>query len=394
MKKTFSFFSFLIPIFLLVSSVNLAIEPNQWDNFQGGTTQGWISGAVNPNPPVVVMNGGPSGAGDSYLLVTATGGQGAGGRLVTFNQLQWTGNYITSGVPVVSMHLNNFSNETLNIRFAISGLGGDFWSVTPAILSPQSGWQVVQFYIDSTNLTGGTDILLTLTHASEVRILHSVAGAFIGDPVSATLGIDNISAADNPLPVELVSFSAEQSGNKVQLNWITSSEINNHGFEVERIVSNPGSATSNSTSDEWKTIGFVNGNGSTTETKAYSFIDNKPISGKSAYRLKQFDYGGAVAYSPTVEVDVIVVIGFTLEQNYPNPFNPATVIRWQSSVDGWQNLKIYDMLGKEVASLVDEFKTAGSYEIEFSASGLSSGTYFYKLQAEGFSEIKKMTLLR
>ncbi|MFO7525909.1 MAG: T9SS type A sorting domain-containing protein, partial [Ignavibacteriaceae bacterium] len=85
---------------------------------------------------------------------------------------------------------------------------------------------------------------------------------------------------------------------------------------------------------------------------------------------------------------------FALYQNYPNPFNPSTTINWQSPMDGWQTLKIYDLLGRETATLVDEYRAAGSYEVMFDAAGLSSGVYFYTLQANGFIQSKKLLLMK
>jgi len=85
---------------------------------------------------------------------------------------------------------------------------------------------------------------------------------------------------------------------------------------------------------------------------------------------------------------------FSLHQNYPNPFNPNTRISWQSPVSSHQTLKIYDVLGNEVATLVNEFRNAGSYEVDFNASALSSGVYFYKLQAGLFVQTKKMVLMK
>jgi len=85
---------------------------------------------------------------------------------------------------------------------------------------------------------------------------------------------------------------------------------------------------------------------------------------------------------------------FKLEQNYPNPFNPLTNIKFRMADFGFVSLKIYNVLGSEVATLVNEEKPAGSYEIEFDASSLSSGIYFYKLNAVEYSETKKMILLR
>ena len=85
---------------------------------------------------------------------------------------------------------------------------------------------------------------------------------------------------------------------------------------------------------------------------------------------------------------------FILYQNYPNPFNPSTKISWQTPVSGRQTLKVYDVLGNEVATLVNEFRPAGSNEVEFSRNNLVSGIYFYRLQAGGYVETKKMIILK
>jgi hypothetical protein len=105
-----------------------------------------------------------------------------------------------------------------------------------------------------------------------------------------------------------------------------------------------------------------------------------------------------VTYEPVitniVPEEIIVADGFELMQNYPNPFNPSTKISWQSPVGSQQTLKIYDILGNEVANLVDEYKPAGFYEIEFNASSLPSGVYFYQLKAGEFIKTKKMIFLK
>ena len=194
------------------------------------------------------------------------------------------------------------------------------------------------------------------------------------------------------VPVELTSFTVSLVVDKAKLDWQTASELNNAGFEIQK------SEVSNSSipdkSREWIKIGFVNGNGTTTETTNYSFIDNDPLISKTVYRLKQIDLDGTFSYSNEVEIDVNTPTQFSLYQNYPNPFNPSTKISWQSSVAGWQTLKIYDVLGKEVASLVDEFIPAGSYEVEFDASRLSSGVYFYTLRVNGIDYSKSMLLMK
>lgn len=185
------------------------------------------------------------------------------------------------------------------------------------------------------------------------------------------------------LPVELTSFVATAKSNAVELVWKTASEINNDRFEIERSNDNANFAK----------IGFVRGNGTTTEAKEYRFVD-EGVSGKLYYRLKQVDFDGAFAYSPVVEARVAPPAEFALEQNYPNPFNPTTTIRYQLPVGGNVKLEVFDVLGKKVATLVDARQEAGIYNYALNASNLSSGMYFYRLQAGSFVQTKKMTLVK
>jgi len=186
------------------------------------------------------------------------------------------------------------------------------------------------------------------------------------------------------IPVELVSFSAKQIDDNIHLKWQTATELNNQGFEIERKTEN----------SEWRIIGFKEGNGTTAEAHYYSFIDENTPSGKNQYRLKQIDYDGRFEYSKTVEVDVLVVSSFSLEQNYPNPFNPSTKIKYYIPTISIVNIKVFDALGKEVATLVNEEKPAGTYEVIFIDETPSSGIYFYHLRAGDFVETKKMLLLK
>lgn len=189
------------------------------------------------------------------------------------------------------------------------------------------------------------------------------------------------------IPVELVSFNAYAESNNVILNWATATELNNKGFEVERCIKNQ-------INTDWITVGFVNGRGTTTEIQNYNYLDKNVDAGSYSYRLKQVDYDGTFAYTQKTDVEVSVPLNFVLEQNYPNPFNPSTKIRWQSPVGSHQVLKVFDVIGREVATLVDEFRNAGSYEVEFDASWLPGGIYFYRLSAGDFSSTKKLTLLK
>ncbi|MBK7377901.1 MAG: hypothetical protein IPJ03_02675 [Ignavibacteriales bacterium] len=211
------------------------------------------------------------------------------------------------------------------------------------------------------------------------------------------------------VPVELTSFTATAERNSVSLNWQTATETNNSGFEIERKqVGSPQSSVGN---QDWNQIAFIPGFGTTTEPKSYLFIDENLSAGKYQYRLKQIDFDGTFEYSNTVEVEITSPSEFSLGQNYPNPFNPTTRIKYTiptvtlslSKGDILVSLKVFDVLGNEIATLVNEHQQPGTYEVEFNAGqtiSLSSGVYYYQLRiypvsgAGGFVETKKMILLR
>jgi len=213
-----------------------------------------------------------------------------------------------------------------------------------------------------------------------IFFLNNLDGWIIG-----TSGI--ILATNNGgIPVELVSFTASQSNDQIQLSWITATELNNQGFEIER-----------KTTESWEKIGFVDGNGTTTEMQYYSFTDNSGLVNnvyKIYYRLKQIDFDGTYEYSNEVTIELSQPDSYLLNQNYPNPFNPSTIISWQLPESKFVTLKIYDVLGNEVASLINKENPAGNFEVEFNATALSSGIYYYKLVAGDFVDVKKMILLK
>jgi hypothetical protein len=186
------------------------------------------------------------------------------------------------------------------------------------------------------------------------------------------------------VPVELTSFTANVSGNSVNLNWNTATELNNSGFEVER----------RSVNNQFEKVGYVAGFGTTTEPKAYSFTDSKIAAGNYTYRLKQVDFDGSFEYSNEINVDVNAPAQYTLNQNYPNPFNPSTLIKYSVAQDGFVNVSIFNLLGEKVATLVNSNVKAGSYELNFNASQLSSGVYFYAIEAGNFKAVKKMMLMK
>ena len=186
------------------------------------------------------------------------------------------------------------------------------------------------------------------------------------------------------VPVELTSFSANVNENIVTLVWSTATEINNSGFEIERKSANA----------DWTNIGFVAGSGSTTEICNYSYQDNSVISGSYSYRLKQIDYNGEFEYSQEVYVDVTPSMDYALQQNYPNPFNPSTKIRFTIPQASVVNLTVFNAIGEEVKALVNNYYEAGSHEIIFNASNLTSGIYFVRMESGSFVSTRKITLLK
>ncbi|MGD8782150.1 MAG: hypothetical protein PVH88_24695, partial [Ignavibacteria bacterium] len=133
--------------------------------------------------------------------------------------------------------------------------------------------------------------------------------------------VDNIEM-DVSLPVELTFFNVLQLGSDVKLLWQTATEVNNYGFQVERLKIKDKSKETTS-SQSWKNVGFVNGNGNSNSPKSYSYTDIPTGGATFKYRLKQIDFDGAYEYSDEVEVTLDAITEYSLEQNYPNPFNPT-----------------------------------------------------------------------
>ncbi len=191
------------------------------------------------------------------------------------------------------------------------------------------------------------------------------------------------------LPVELVSFTTNVNGNNVSLKWQTATEVNNYGFEIER----------SSEKTTWSKIGFVEGNGTSNSPKEYSFTDVVSQSGKYFYRLKQIDIDGSYKYSNVVEVNIGTPEKFDLKANYPNPFNPTTTIEYSIPNVGAKDfspvqLIIYDVLGHKIATLVNKKQSPGNYSVNFNASNLTSGIYFYTLRAGNYTATRKMILIK
>ncbi|NUN09664.1 MAG: T9SS type A sorting domain-containing protein [Ignavibacteriaceae bacterium] len=190
------------------------------------------------------------------------------------------------------------------------------------------------------------------------------------------------------IPVELTSFTASVGEYQVTLNWNTATEVNNRGFEVQRMIDG----------NSWITIGFVEGRGTTSDPVAYSYSDKYNdfnYSGNVSYRLRQVDFDGRSELSSVINLDInFSVREYALNQNYPNPFNPSTLIKYALPKAGKVTIKVYNSIGKEVATLVDGLMEAGNHEVTFDAGALASGVYFYKMTAGEFSQSRKLLLMK
>jgi glucose/arabinose dehydrogenase len=186
------------------------------------------------------------------------------------------------------------------------------------------------------------------------------------------------------VPVELITFDAAYTNGKVILSWYSDTETNNAGFMIER----------SSDGANFEQIIFIGGSGTTPKRNVYSYTDESVKYGIYYYRLKQINYDGSFEYLKVVAVDLGTPKEFVLEQNYPNPFNPNTTIKYYVPEHSFVTIKIYDVLGNEIKTLINDEKSAGYYKIDFDASQFSSGIYFYVLKSNEFVASQKMLLIK
>ncbi|MCC6548506.1 MAG: T9SS type A sorting domain-containing protein, partial [Ignavibacteriaceae bacterium] len=186
------------------------------------------------------------------------------------------------------------------------------------------------------------------------------------------------------VPVELTSFAASVSGTSAELKWITASETNNRGFEIQRSLNGA----------EWLTAGYISGAGTTTELTEYRWADNTAPEGTVYYRLLQYDYDGSMRIYGPVTAEIGTITEFSLGQNFPNPFNPVTTIRFALPERTDVSLKVFDAQGSEVAVLARGTREAGRHEVQFDASELPSGVYIYRLEAGTYRETRKLVLIK
>jgi len=300
-------------------------------------------------------------------------------------------NYMKFALRGIRGKVTDVSGNPLYAKITIENHDADS---SEAVTDPSTG-----FYIRL--LKGGT---YTLTFSAEGYQSLTVNNVVVDEGGTSTL--DVMLEPSNPVPVELTSFTAASDNEEILLNWKTATEINNRGFEVEM----------RQNESDFKIIGFVEGKGNSTEINSYSFKYKPLQSGLYEFRLKQIDYSGQFEYSQIASVE-FQPSEFELSQNYPNPFGKGTksgdfitTIKYKipaeyhnsnsnnttanSSFTENVKLKVYDILGREVAVLLDEPSTPGVHEVKFDASDLPSGIYYYQLTFGNNTKIRKMILLK
>lgn len=348
----------------LPASSTLGIQSNPYEMFMvakssSSNIQFLISGATNEQFEYHLN--GTTGA--RFIPITST-----------YLDLGTSGNFTDGNTHV-------FSARASSSGGAVRVDGNDGGTSSANILSSNSGALQLGARSDGNYYFNG-DI-------AEVILYNSVLSSSDRSTVEQYLA-NRYGITSGALPVELTSFTANVIDGKVLLNWQTATEVNNYGFEIQR----SSVETRHASSLQWEKVSFVQGHGNSNSPKSYSFTDT-PTGGTSfKYRLKQIDFDGKYEYSDVVEVNIETPTKFALEQNYPNPFNPETTINYQLSTSGHVTLKVFDLLGREVAELVNEEKAAGRYDVKFDGSKLTSGVYFYQLKAGDFVGTKKFVLMK
>jgi photosystem II stability/assembly factor-like uncharacterized protein len=287
--------------------------------------------------------------------------------------------------------------------------GGQNWSLINSGLTNDVDLEQVHFIDEYNGIAAGESVIHTSDGGQSWEIYdlfrdYLKSASMVNDSIWYTVGqYGSIlkTVTSGVVPVELFSFTATANVKGVILNWSTATETNNQGFEILRGIYPERNRRTQNDNTAWDKIGFVPGHGTTTESQHYSFTDNDIKPGKYQYKLKQIDYDGTFEYSQIVEVEIPIANKFSLSQNYPNPFNPTTSLQYSIGSRQIVTLKVYDLLGREIATLVNEEKPAGEYEVKFNATShsgnvrnLPSGIYFYQLKAGQYSQTKKMVLLQ
>jgi len=314
-----------------------------------------------------------------------------------YNNTAWRNqsrNYSFPSAPTSGTHIlkNNISYQGPN-------------SITSSTVQEANSWQ--GFTVSDADFVSLDTSLAAIPRDANNNIPHTGflrlatgsslidAGVPVGLPFNGSAPDLGAFETGDPIPVELISFTARiNKEGSVVLRWSTATEVNNHLFEIERALS-----SNKPISKDWIRIGFIEGFGTTTEQQEYSYIDNSVKTETYYYRLKQYDFNGQFEYSDEVQVEVNGPLTFELGQNYPNPFNPSTKIIYYLNLAGNVKIEVFDILGRKVNEIVNDYQQAGKYEIEWTATDLGdqflpSGTYIVTMQLVDQVQSIKISLLK
>jgi len=348
-----------------------------------GTFTRWIASTALIVAPAGTF---PMGVGSNNRSVTIGGTPSTGGTIsVSYNDASTVSQPFGGGFTENSqLFVNRY-----DANWVIAQSGLTFTAITLAI----NGNGIP-------GITNVADLNISLATGPALDVYAAPSGATTATPVVNRAGLTQAdlpgtyyfaSTSTSPLPVELTSFTALAGKNSVELAWNTATEVNNYGFEVERAIHSGLNGLR-----DWQKIGFVSGNGNSNAPHNYSFTDNAAMFGTYSYRLKQIDRNGNFEYSKEVEAAVTLTPNtMVLGQNYPNPFNPETSIEFAVPATGYTTLKVYNTLGKEIATLVNGNIEAGVLnQVTFKGSNFPSGLYFYTLRSGSFVDTKKMLMVK
>jgi hypothetical protein len=333
-----------------------------------------------------------TGLGVANTLKSATIDVSYDNTKLTYVGSTFPGTLVTEGYTS-----NSVTNNTTFLRVIIAGSNigtpGDEFADPPT--ANQYGLDLTTSYVTLVTLRF---TIIDVNQTADLAIqTGSNSMSIFSDHSNLNLSSTNLSPAPTltapinitgeTLPVELTSMTVAAIGaNSAKINWSTVTETNNSGFAVERRAEG---------SNAWSQVAFIAGAGTSSSAKQYSYQDDKVGAGVFYYRLKQIDNTGAFKYSSSVEVNVGVAGKVFQMGNYPNPFNPSTEIQFSVPEDGFATLKVFNMLGQEVATLFSGVAKAGHFvSATFNASRFASGVYLSRLEYNGKSMVQRMLLAK